>query len=679
MEVFKGNICVTVAELTDTTTGEAVMSRSNYDILVYRRRLLVARAGKGMDNHALIDWQSLPERFKSRYIAKYGDRAEELKNADNAFATDTAAYEYFSSLGLKEDKIDEYTLNASVLRDLIRRRDTQSAYRGLCGNRTPIFWEGLMNECEQLRQQHGHTLPKSTYSLRKKMRQYEKEGYSCLVSGKLNNTNSIKISDEAAECLIALKRSHFPVYNTTQIFDKFNEVAAERGWKPLKSVKAVLSFLNTPEIRSRWIDGAYGSLIAKKALGRRHTTVLPERRDSVWYGDGTKLNLYYKAYVGGKWKAATLYVFEVVDAYSEVLLGYKVGTSEDFEMMYWAYRNAVEYAGHLPVELVHDSQGGTKRDDAKSWMSKIARFTRPCTPQNPTSKTIEAIFGRFQSQVLHTYWNYTGGNIQAKSMSSKVDTDRILANVQSLPTYSELLEIYAEARQRWNTAVHPKYKRSRLELYQESANEESIELTPAVAKNIFWLTTRSASTYTADGIKIQVEGQTYRYEVFGTDGMPDLEFNLQNIGRRFKVQYDPADLSSVRLCIDDPNYGLQFVVKADTKVVIHRAMQEQSEGERSFIRRQDAANKKLQVFIYLDGQELDRRYGQSFDQHGMRDPKLPGVTKAEFEKYAQEWVDKRRREPRPAEVLPDTIAQVEKEQSNMTAEMTAGYNRANRL
>lgn len=675
MEIYQGHICVTYSELTDAGNGGPVMSVPNYKALCRKRHMNIIRPGKGLGSYALIVWSTVPERFKMKYIAKYGDQEKKLLAAEKELKTDDKAYEYFSGeeLGLAADKRDEYTLNASVLNRLVQCIEDQKLSRKLSNSTTPIAWDGIVNESERLRQENHHTLPKSEARLKDKIRQYRKEGYACLISGRLSNANSVKLSDEGREIIIAMKRSQFPVYTNMQIFTRYNEIAAERGWKVLKSPSTLTNYLKT--VQKDWIGGAYGERAAKKLLSRRHTTILPQMRDSIWYGDGTKINLYYRAMVDGKWKAATLEVFEVVDAYSEVLLGYKIGAHENFDMMYWAYRHAIEFAGHFPVELVHDNQGGSKDSTAQAWMSRIARFCRPCTPENPTSKTIEAIFGRFQSQVLHQRWNYSGGNITAKSQKSRVDTARILANVQSLPTYDELVEIYAQAREEWNRMPHPKYGRPRIDCYMESSNAESTVLNPAVHRDIFWLTTKDASVFTADGIRIQVNGQTYRYEVFGDDGMPDLDWNARNIGQKFHVQYDPANMSAVRLCTMDPNYGLRFEAEARPKIEIHRAWQEQTEQERSFIRRQQHANKRQQVFIYLDGYALDRKYGQAFDQHGMRDPKLPGVSPAEFEQFAEEWRALHHEdEPVPAEILPDTVGQVEKQVSNMTPDRMATYN-----
>ena len=73
MEYFGNTIAVTVHELTRSDDGEAVISKSNYDKLVSRERINVLRPGKGLGSYALIEYRSLPERFRIRFEEKYGD------------------------------------------------------------------------------------------------------------------------------------------------------------------------------------------------------------------------------------------------------------------------------------------------------------------------------------------------------------------------------------------------------------------------------------------------------------------------------------------------------------------------------------------------------------------------------------------------------------------------------
>ena len=47
---------------------------------------------------------------------------------------------------------------------------------------------------------------------------------------------------------------------------------------------------------------------------------MPSLRDSLWYSDGTKLNYYYR---DAKGERRTLFMYVVMDTYSEVFLGYR--------------------------------------------------------------------------------------------------------------------------------------------------------------------------------------------------------------------------------------------------------------------------------------------------------------------------------------------------------------------
>ncbi|BDW76495.1 hypothetical protein BFINE_22900 [Bacteroides finegoldii DSM 17565] len=181
---------------------------------------------------------------------------------------------------------------------------------------------------------------------------------------------------------------------------------------------------------------------AHQRYDRKHRTILPSRRDSLWYGDGTKLNLYYRDENGNK---CTTSVYEVVDAYSEVLLGYYISDNEDYIAQYHAFRMAIQTSRYKPYEIVCDNQGGHKKNAALGLFSKISRIHRPTAPYNGESKTIENIFYRFQSQVLKKRFGFTGQNITAKRDTSRPNLEFINANIDSLPTLEELKEQYAAA------------------------------------------------------------------------------------------------------------------------------------------------------------------------------------------------------------------------------------------
>ena len=66
-------ITVTVQQLTDASSGQAVMTYQCYKSLLRRKSITVVRPGKGLDHCALVDYDSLPSRFKQRFIGIYGD------------------------------------------------------------------------------------------------------------------------------------------------------------------------------------------------------------------------------------------------------------------------------------------------------------------------------------------------------------------------------------------------------------------------------------------------------------------------------------------------------------------------------------------------------------------------------------------------------------------------------
>lgn len=255
MELINGKITVTFTELTRSDDGDAIMSKSCYDKLKNRNRITVISRGGGLGTSAAVEWSSMPARFKEKYMEKYGDPEEAVRAEGRRLVFDDAARGFYATHAqadgtmLKEAMQREYVLNASVLNMLIKRVDTQRSCRNRAGNRTPVKWDAIMEESEELRSLYGHTLPSSELRLREKMREYRKSGYACLISGKLSNRNTTKITPEAGEWLVAHRMSVNPVYNTAQLLEAYNAAAAVNGWKPLKSAQTMLSYLNRPEVK----------------------------------------------------------------------------------------------------------------------------------------------------------------------------------------------------------------------------------------------------------------------------------------------------------------------------------------------------------------------------------------------------------------------------------------------
>lgn len=657
MEYFNKIVCVTVQELTSSENGEPVISLWTLYSLIRRGKAQRVNRGGGLDNYALIDYLSLPERYRIRFEQKYGDPVELIKEKcmKNRLKIDEAARIFFEDyrydkagelVSLTEPKKAEYTINASVLNELISILNDREGYRKALGGSTKKVWETIIGTSDRLRDSYGHTLPENAARLKDKINQYKKEGYSCLISKKMGNGNTLKITEEAGNMIIALKRSSVPVYTDAQIFVEFNRIADEKGWKQLRSIQSLRQFLNRPDIEPLWYDAVHGELKAHQRYSRKNKTELPSMRDSLWYGDGTKINLYYKDYdKDGKLVVRTTQVYEVIDAYSEVFLGYHISDSEDYEAQYNAYRMAIQVSGHKPYELVHDNQGGHKKLQNSNFFDKIVGHVhRTTAPYSGQSKTIESVFGRFQAEVLHKDWRFTGQNITAKKDTSRPNLERIEANKDKLYTLVELKAAYAAARKEWNESRHFATGLSRMEMYKNSVNPD----TPAVGVldmiEMFWVMTDKPSTYTDNGLKITIKKREFTYEVYETPGVPDHEFLRNNGGQKFYTMYDPYDHTSVRLYKKDKAGELRFVRTAEPYIVIHRNIQEQTEGEMAFIRRNIEANTEDRIERQVGARIIEQAHGVSMEQQGLKRPKLKGA-KSETEREIERRVRRYSQDP----------------------------------
>ena len=647
MEYYNKVLCVTFAELTGG--AEPVMKADTLRQNVHRSNIVCARRGGGEGSQALYVWSSIPEKYRRRWETQHGDPEAAMKEAmkKDRVKMDQDAREWFAHYTYRdangEEKhltgrmIDEYTVNASVLGELSRMMGRRQAIRSSLGAGMGNVWEVIAESSEAMRATYGHTLPKSVGRLKERLKAWQEEGCASVVSGKLGNASALKVTAEMLTLIVALKRSKTPVYSDRQLFDKANEVAVERGWKPLKSLSGLKKWLNSAQVEPLWYDAVYGEQAARQRYGRKHKTALPTRRDTLWYGDGTKLNLYYRDASG---KVRTTQVYEVIDAMSEMLLGYWISDTEDYEAQYHAYRMAIQTSGHKPWEIVYDNQGGHKKLDNDGFIGKICRVHRPTQPYNGESKTIESVFGRFQSQVLHKDWRFTGQNVTAKKTSSRPNVEFIEANKDSLYTLEELKAAYAAARKEWNEMAHPASGERRIDMYMNSVNEETEPVTLTDMVDMFWVMAKKPCTFTDQGLTVTIKGERRQYEVFATPGVPDHEWRRKHTYERFWVAYDPYDYTSIRLYTKGADGSLRFERTAEPYMVIHRALQDQQGTEDAlFIRQEQAAALEDRIARVTAGRAEAMKEGMDAEQQGLHSPKLKG-TNAEVQRQIERRLEK---------------------------------------
>jgi hypothetical protein len=529
-----------------------------------------------------VVFESLPEKYKNLVYEQYGNPYEYVaKSAIKRYLNkDSEAIKYFRDYRLTNNE----GLAEGVQYDYVKAAEWLNMINYLTGKgaaelrKLNLSREQFWNTVCKLIEVEGIALPSSYSRLTRKLKEFVPSNYSALVSKKYGNRNSEKINEAAAQWLIAQYAMPIKI-STSKLWVMYNELAGTKGWKQLQSEQAIIEFLQRSDIEPLWYGGRHGELLANERYGYPLKTLMPTFRDALWYSDGTGLN-YFLQEDGKRLRQQNFYA--IIDAYSEVILGWDISPEENHMQQYRAAKMAIQFAQAKPYEWHYDNQGGHRKKEAQAFFDKATRVHFPTQPYNGKSKSIENLFGRFQVQVLRQDWFYNGQNITAKKQDSKANIEFVLKNRASLPTLEDIKVVVANRVAEWNASTHHKTGKSRLATYLESVNPHHQPVDHLDMVNLFWHTTDKPRIYYNHGITLHLNKEKYQFEVL-CEGMPDLEFRRKYIGDRFVIKYDPADLSMVYL-FKPVGEELRFVAMAQPRIEVHRALVDHAPGELSKIR-----------------------------------------------------------------------------------------------
>lgn len=642
MEMYGKTLCVTFDDLV----GSGIMSKANYDRYAREEKFnFMQRGGNG--RKVLIIYDKLPDKIRTEIDMKNPNAKELIKKQlppmDERLKSDSRAVDFYKrhTPKIEVERQAEYVLNAKVMNAMVAQEMKMTALHNANGfSHKKLVRDTVIALCEKLRARYGHTLPKSESRLMEKYNAYKKYGYEVLVNGNSGNQAARKIKAKEGRLLIKLKRSKFPVYTDMQIFEEYNRQAELKGWKRIESPQTVINYLYKTSIKLWWYAEVHGEIAFKNEFMPQFDTKLPDMPNTLWYGDGTKLNLYYKEYDKKQKRmvARTIDVYEVMDACTEMFLGYSFGT-ENFATQYDAYRMALETWKVKPYEIVTDNQGGHKKPEAQAFFKQICHLHKTTMPHNGQSKSIESAFGRFQMQVLHKLYNYTGQNITATKQSSHVNVDLIMANIAQLPTLEEMKAQYLGCREEWNHMEHPTSETgmTRMEMYTTLNCPKAEELDDYEVGELFKLFSKDSVKYSKQGFIFELNKQEYRYMVYDDDGVVDMNFHMQHVGVSFHYRYDPQDMNAIELWEVDSAGGLKYATIATPKVRIHRATAERTEEENERLFAQIHANKRALAGHYIACEELmlDDCQGEAYI--ALRKPRPVGMSEKALAGYREAY------------------------------------------
>jgi hypothetical protein len=634
-EYYQNNIlCVQANWLVDAQ----IVTLFNYRALVSRGHIKRLQLG-GNGRKALIEFDTMRSDIKNKVIELAGDPYAKVTTITftDYIIDDQKAYEFYrnytldSGEALPEKNIKEYCWNASIANAINTIVNSKLAQRkALAGTKVNV-WDRIAEVVSELpKHTYPHSLPRNPRILKDKVKQYLNDGYGVFIHKAFGSKNAEKINDDAKSFVLArwcdrVKR----VANYNQLLKEYNLEAEEQEWKMIKSEQSIINFLTDPKIEPLWYGYRFGELKFKEKFTMSFKTALPSMRDSLWYSDGTKINLYYQDATG---KMKTINVYEVMDAYSEVFLGYHISEKEDYEAGYQAYKMAIQVSEHRPYQISLDNGAGNKKLHAGGFFDKISHLAIKTQPYNGKSKTIESAFGRFQTQFLAQLPNYSGQNITSKKVSSHANMEFILANPEMLPTFAQLKEQYVQKRNEWNQATHPKTGKPRIEMYFESENPDCPKVTPFQMVDFFWIERNLPIQCHSSGISFKEKTIQYDYVVYQENSRAiDQDWHIENVNQKFHIKFDPDDMSLIYLYKKTP-LGLRFVRAAETKVEIHRGQQEQEDWEAQYYRDQIEATKKLRISTEAKVESNLEKHKMTAESYGFKNPKLKGVNSKRVKK-----------------------------------------------
>ncbi|MBU2923017.1 hypothetical protein KO504_16835 [Winogradskyella psychrotolerans] len=558
----------------------SILSYDNFQKWVQRGKLKRIRT-KGRGRTGLIDFASIPEDLKNLIIRTFGNPylKDDRQTFTNQLTTDHAAiefykqYQYEDGRGIANNKQAQYICEAEILNlyneiisnyEVKVQEQRRKSNKGSLKKKLSSIINDLKSECYPNTQtkRYPHKLPSNVRALDRKAAGYSEEGYDFLVHKNAGNKAAQKIKGDVAKWLLAQysmpNKIVVPVLHSL-----YNREAQIKGWPEL-SESAIYKWLYEPQQEKVWLVSrditAYKNKYGHK-LVRDKEQWFP---NAYWAIDGSKIDWmhYYDNQLGA---AAKFKIDPVIDVYSEKIIGWSFSETENHIDHFNAVKMAFNTAQSRPYLFTYDGQSGHTSKRMQELYGKMVAKKGGAHYRHAAyehSSPVEGIFNRLQQQVVNYWWFSDKQSVTVRMEKNKPNMDFILDNKDKLPTQDKLLKAWELCVEEWNAAKHPKYNKSRNEVYaEEQLMKEEVNYLDMI--DMFWVYTPDTVTYKADGIKVQIANEKYHFEVYNVNNEIDLRFRERWVNKKFFVKYDPDNLDNyVSLYLKLPNGDKQFVADA---------------------------------------------------------------------------------------------------------------------
>jgi hypothetical protein len=421
----------------------------------------------------LVSFDSLQTKWQEAIVNIWGEAQKLTQQTlfEKHHIRDMEAFSFFSFYKFEDQtslcraKVDEYTINASVLNTIGKVYDMRRKLRKeLCGGVKEI-WSIITIESNRFKETVGHTLPENERRLREKFNAYKKNGYIELIHKGHRLANALVFDDDYEELVnnMFTGMDHKPTYTevariyggfvsgyvevinerTGEVYNPkdFRKVSVVTIWNHLtKWENKIGNYLSRSGNRQVWqqLFKPYHRLDRQEKAGA--IISIDDRQPPFVYNDkGNRVCFYCGADVG-----------------SGALTSWVYGTSKEgiiVEFYRQMVRNYAMWKLRLPYELECESNLNSSYRDTLLLNGNMFEHVR-IEANNARGKYIEGLWRQ------HRYGleKQDFGWIARPFALSEANQSRTDEKKKTIIPYDEIVEKSLYHIQQWNNMEHPKIK-----------------------------------------------------------------------------------------------------------------------------------------------------------------------------------------------------------------------------